>query len=228
MRWILIATLVVLIAVGAGHRSLYAQSDRPEVQFNVDGVGKVTLEPDYAILVFAIETVGTTAQGAIRENAARTEALLKYLREAAKTGDRIETGGFSVAPQRKGYVVINQVQLRTLQVKQIGALLDLAVRWGADDVWIGGFGRENTRQAAQQAVREAMQRARETAVAGASGMGMRIARVVLIQPSVEYLEGPLALNQRSTHAALRSSGTPVQPGLLTLTARVHMQFVLLP
>ncbi len=228
MRWIVMALLIVLLAgVATDRQRVQAQGERPEVQFAVNGVGRVTLDPDFGIVVFSIETIGTTAQGAIRENAARMEALLKHLRAAAKPGDRIETAGFRLAAQRRGYVVINQVQVRTTQVKEIGSLIDLAIRGGADDVSSVAFGRENTKQAAQQAVREAMQHARETAEAVSAGMGMRVARVTHIEPTVEHLEGPLALSE-AYDAARRSAVTPIVPGLLTLTARVHMRFVLLP
>ncbi|MBI3998397.1 MAG: SIMPL domain-containing protein [Armatimonadetes bacterium] len=231
MGRIILAMLVVLGVLAVGARSpLAAQPERLDVQFAVNGVGRVTLEPDFAVLAFSIETIGTTAQAAIRDNAARVEVLLKHLREVARPGDRIETAGFRLAAQRRGYVVVNQVQVRTLQMKEIGAIIDVAARGGADDVAMVAIGREHTRQAAQQAVREAMQRARETADAVAAGLGMRVGRIVSIEPTVEHVEGPLAMPVAAdTLRAMRSSSEPtIMPGLLTLTARVHMRFVLAP
>jgi len=222
----MLATLVML-AAGTPHftRPAAAQGDRPEVHFTVNGLGRVTLEPDFAVLVFSIETIGTTAQAAMRDNATRIETLLKHLREVTKPGDRVETAGFRLSAQRRGYSVTHQVQVRTYQVKDLGAIIDQAVRGGADDVPMIAVGREQTKQAAQQAVREAMQRARETADAVAAGLGMRVGRIISIEPAVEQVDGPL---MAAADTVLRSGSTTIQPGLLTLTARVHMRFVLVP
>src|SRR3989304_6358208 len=99
----MLATLVML-AAGTPHftRPAAAQGDRPEVHFTVNGLGRVTLEPDFAVLVFSIETIGTTPQAAMRDNATRIETLLKHLREVTKPGDRVETAGFRLSAQRRG------------------------------------------------------------------------------------------------------------------------------
>ena len=72
-----------------------------------------------------------------------------------------------------------------------------------------------------------MQRARENAEAVAAGLGMRVLRIMSIEPSLEQIEGPMVFNQ----AALRSGAadaTQIQPGALTLTAQVRIHFVLGP
>ncbi len=221
----LIVTVGILISslMAVPRATAQAQS---EIQFTITGVGRVTLEPDFAIVVFTVNAIGKTAQGAIAENARAVEALIKKLRTFVFHGDRIETAGFRLAPDRGGFLVMTQVQVRTTQVKEVGRLIDLAIRGGADEVNTVGFGRSHTKQATQQAVREAMQQAREHADAVAAGLGMRVIRIVWIEPSLEQLEGPLAL--ASPDATARASSAQIQPGLLTLTARVNIRFMLGP
>ncbi len=218
---------VILGLAGAVARPLLPAAGaqaQPEVRFGVTGRGSVGLEPDYAIVIFAMQSISKTAQGAIADNAAAVEALQKQLRTFIRPGDRIESAGFYLGPERGGFVVVNQVQVRTLQVKEVGRLIDLAVRAGADNVSAVMFGREHTNDAARQAVREAMQNARETAEAVAAGLGLRVLRTTQIEPSLEQIEGPLAARDY----ARSSAETQIQPGRLTLTAQVRMYFVLGP
>jgi uncharacterized protein YggE len=233
MRLTMLYRVMLLIIAGLVMGALMAPisqataQPQPEVQFYGSGVGRVRLEPDYAIVVFAVQAISKTAQGAIAENAKSVEALLRQLRAHIQPGDRIETAGFHLGPGYGGFVVVNRVQVRTTRVKDVGGLIDLGVRAGADDVSSVGFGREHTKEAAQQAVREAMQRARENAEAVAAGLGMRVLRIMSIEPSLEQIEGPMVFNQ----AALRSGAadaTQIQPGALTLTAQVRIHFVLGP
>jgi len=200
----------------------------PEVQFDITGVGRVGLEPDYGIVVFAVRSISRTAQGAIGENARAIDALTKALRTFTRPGDRIETAGFQLGPERGGFVVVNQVQVRTTQVKEVGRLIDLAVGAGADDISAVAFGREHTKEAAQRAVREAMQRARENAEAVAAGLGMRVQRITHIEPSLEQIEGPLVARDYAPASRPAMEPTQIQPGRLTLTAHVRVRFLLGP
>ncbi len=222
---------VVLGIAGAALRPLVpvarAQTS-PEVQFDVTGVARVGLEPDYAIVIFTVQSISRTAQGAIGENARAVEALTKALRTFTRPGDRIETAGFHLGPERAGFVVVTQVQVRTTQVKAVGRLIDLAVQAGADDVSAVAFGREHTKEAAQRAVREAVQRAQENAAAVAAGLGMRVVRITHIEPSLEQVEGPLVARDYAPAARSATEATQIEPGRLTLTAQVRMRFILGP
>ncbi len=46
------------------------------MQFDITGVGRVGLEPDYSIVVFAVRSISRTAQGAITDDARAVEALM--------------------------------------------------------------------------------------------------------------------------------------------------------
>lgn len=233
MRLTMLYRVVLLIIAGLVMGVLVAPipqvtaQPQPEVQFYATGVGRVRLEPDFAIVAFSVQAISKTAQGAIAENARSVEALLKQLRAHTQPGERIETAGFHLGPVAGGFVVVNQVQVRTTRVKEVGRLIDLAVRAGADDVSSVGFGREHTKEAARQAVREAMQRARESAEAVAAGLSMRVLGIVSIEPSLEQIEGPM-LERQAAQRSGAADATEIQPGLLTLTAQVRIHFLLGP
>src|SRR3970282_2907764 len=91
------------------------------------------------ISVFACRPTSRTAQGAIGENARAIDALTKALRTFTRPGDRIETAGFQLGPERGGFVVVNQGQGRTSQVTEVGRLIDLAVGAGAGGNRAGGL-----------------------------------------------------------------------------------------
>ncbi len=225
--FLLMGLIGLLIGSRAAALPTAQGQSQSEVQFAITGVGRVTLEPDFAIVVFTVQTISKTAQGAMNENARSVAALVKQLQAFVRRGDRIETAGFRLGPDRGGFFVFTQVQVRTTQVKGVGRLVDLAIRGGADEVTAVGFGREHAREAAQQAVREALERARENADAVAAGLGLRSIRVISIEPSLEELEGPMVLREADVSQA-RASNSQIQPGLLTLTARVTVRFVLAP
>ncbi len=202
-----------------------ATQAQTDVEFISTGIGRVNLEPDYAIVIFTVRSFGKTAQGAVTENAKNVENLFKQLRSVVYPGDRIESAGFHLAPSYRGVLVSTDVQVRTTQVKDVGRLIDMGVRGGADEVSSVGFGREHTKEATQEAVRQAIQHARDTAGAVAAGLGLRPVRILSIEPLVDQVQGPMVV----TDARAASSAEPsIQPGLLTLTVRVSMRFVLAP
>ncbi len=153
-----------------------ATQAQTDVEFSSTGIGRVTLEPDFAIVTFTVRAFSKTAQGAVAENAKNVESLIKQLRMFVRTGDRIETSGFRLAPNYRGFLVGTDVQVRTTQVKDVGRLIDMGIRGGADEVSSVGFGREHTKEATQEAVRQAIQQARESAGAVAAGLGLRPVR----------------------------------------------------
>lgn len=206
--------------------STVAANSQSDVEFSSTGIGRVALEPDFAIVIFTVRAVSKTAQGAVSENAKNVENVIKQLRGFVRPGDRIETTGFGLAPSYRGFLVSTDVQVRTTQVKDLGRLIDMGVRGGADEVSSVGFGREHTKEAIQEAVRQAIQQARESAGAVAAGLGLRPVRMLSIEPSVEQPQGPMAVKDAARAAS--SAESQIQPGLLTLTARVSIRFVLAP
>lgn len=225
-RALLLALIAsVTLPALAASRSAAAQSEPAEVQFNSTGVGRVSVEPDVAVVVFSVRAISKTAQGAVGDNVRNVDALLKSLRAFAGSGDRIETAGFRLVPVAAGFVVATDIQVRTTRVKDVGRLIDVGIRGGADEVASIGFGREHTRQATQAAVQQAIAQARESAAAVAAGLGLRSIRIVSIEPSVEQPEGAMVLHSTAKAASAESA---IQPGLLTLTVRVAIRFVLAP
>ena len=225
----LMLTLVTGLALStlAATSPAGGQSAKSEVRFNNTGVGRMSVEPDFAVVVFSVRAISKTAQGAVAENTRNVDALLNALHAFTGSGDRIETAGFQLAPVSGAYLVATEVQVRTLRVKDVGRLIDVGVRGGADRVASIGFGREHTKEAIQAAVQQAIVQARENAAAVAAGLGLRSIRIVSIEPSIDQPEGAMVLHV----VAARENASPestIQAGPLTLTAHVAIQFLLAP
>ena len=93
--------LLLLVALGAGASA--QERTTPEgysrVRVTVTGEALVTSQPDTAVLQLAVVTQSASAAEAQAQNAARTEAVVRALREAAGAGAEVKTSGYSVQPQ---------------------------------------------------------------------------------------------------------------------------------
>jgi uncharacterized protein YggE len=159
--------------------------------------------------------------------------VLAALKRLGVKDEDLRTSGVSLQPnygrqpdQIDGYIATNSVSVTVQDVKRVGEFLDATVTAGANQAGGIQFGiKDDTafrRQALEQAVKGA--RARADAIAGAAGL-----RVVGIQSLTDVSSGatppPLPGPRLAAAAADGASAqVPVQPGQLTVTARVQVVY----
>jgi uncharacterized protein YggE len=226
-----LATAVLL----AGAPAAVAQADRaPERSIQVSSSGEVQVTPDAAEIVLAVESVGTTAQQAGQANARVMQAVIAAVGAAGVPRDSVLTRGYSVypeyaeaksgeAPRIRGYRASNEVVVKVPRLDQVGSLIDVALGAGANRFQGVNFLVRNPEPSRQEALRRAVQRARESAEVIASALGVRLGPVMTATTSIS-IPRPVAYARMAVMA--EAAPTPIQPGEQTVRADVTVSFAI--
>jgi uncharacterized protein YggE len=142
---------------------------------------EVKFTPDRATISISVQTRATTAAAAASDNAKKQNAVLAALRGLGLTNEQLSTTGYSVNPEYRydpnrtptltGYTVTNTVLADIHDLKQIGKVLDTALANGSNMVSSLDFYASNTDAARQQALADAVVKARADAEVAAKAAG---------------------------------------------------------
>jgi uncharacterized protein len=195
-----------------------AQAPAPPPQVVVTGRGEVTLAPDEATVVLAMETHAGSAAAAGAQNAQRIRAIRDALVRLGIPADSIATIGYSVSPDYQGgrdrpngYIAANTLRVKTRRVDQLGEIVDAALAAGANRVGYVQFGSSRTAEARRAALAQAIAEARLDAEAMARAGGGALGPLLELN-TVNLARGdvPVALQGVRIRGAA-SAETPITP-----------------
>jgi uncharacterized protein YggE len=218
-----------------------AESGPGENQIESKGSTKVTVsgdsivqaQPDTAIVMVSVVTQGRRALDAQSENANKTDAVVRALKNAAGPGAEIKTSGYSLQPQRvykegqpptiTGYEVRNSVIVTMSDLTRVGSVIDATSQAGANDFGGISFTLRKDRPARDQALAEATREAVSKAQVIATALGGRVVRIVEVQEEgmarpIPYYQGTMQMQMMKTNGA----PTPIEAGTLDITSRVQL------
>jgi len=205
---------------------LRAPGGPPTLEATADAVVRVV--PDMATLTLGVVTEAANAKSAADDNARRSTDVVNALARAGVTGKDVRTQALALtpvydnrpsdAPRIRAYRATNQIVVTTTNLGLVGQLLDEATRAGANVAGDLRFGLTDPGTAQTAAYRQATREALARATAMAEAIGKRIVRVVEIRTIDLGTPRPLVMEMARTTAAPAS--TPVEPGELTVQARV--------
>jgi uncharacterized protein YggE len=208
----------------------------PPTQLSLTAEAETRLAPDQLQLAAGVVTEAPSAAEALAGNAARMNAVIAALKAAGVAERDIQTSSLSVTPQyryqpnqpplRTGYQARNSVTLKTQKLGDAGRLLDALVKAGANEVSGPSFSVADPETALDKARASAVAKARARAQVYAAAAGMTVKRIVSISEPGSELPMPLPRPMMARMSADAVESTPVEPGELTLTARVTMLFEL--
>jgi uncharacterized protein len=223
-----------------------AQTVQTSRTVRVAGFGEVQARPNRAQLSFAVETTGATAADAASANAELMDRVIRALQSAGVSPTDIETQGYSLYPEYEqprpprdgmmvepqqpriiGYRAMNQVRARTRQLDAVGQLIDVALEAGANRFDGVFFDLVDSQAEQREAMLRAVASARETAEAIAQGLGVRLGAVLDASTLMDVVQPqPMYAMQRDFGGAPPppAAPTPIQPGSLTIQARVNVVF----
>jgi len=200
----------------------------------VTGESVVESQPDTGVVQLAVVTQNASASEAQAENAARTEAVVRAVREAAGPGAEVKTSGYSLQPQyayKEGaaptitsYIARNAVMVTTGQLNRIGPVIDAASRAGANNVDNLSFTLRRDDEPRDRALAEATREALRKARVVAQALDGRIVRVVEVQESGTVRPPVPIPYQRELRVAdaVANVQTPVEPGTLEVRSQVQL------
>lgn len=155
--------------------------------------GRTTRVPDVATIRAGVVSQGSTASGALSDNAARMARVLAALKRAGVAARDIRTANVSLSPQYRyadgqapvvtGYQANNSVAVRFRDVAKSGTILDALVAEGANQIDGPSLSLDQPDAALDEARTDAVKTARARAELYAKAAGQSVARIVSIAES---------------------------------------------
>lgn len=228
------AGLGLALTFSAAAPAALAQAEAPAAEsmfrattLNLAAYGETRVQPDMAMITLGVMTEGKTAAEAMAANAARMTAVMASLKKAGIAEKDIQTSNLNLSPQYRyqenqppilvGYQVSNQVTIRVLDLKKLGAAVDATVNAGANQVHGISFGLQDA-TAAENAAREAAVKALSAkADLYARATGHRVSRLVSLSEGGGYTpRPPMPLMEMQMARGMAKDATPVAGGELTV------------
>ncbi len=205
------------------------RKDPPPTRVTVIGEASLNAQPDAAVMIFSVVTQSAQALEAQQQNASKSDAVIKAVKDAAGANAEIKTNAYNLQPQQDyrdnklpkivGYETRNSLMVTISDLTKVGTVIDAASRAGANSIdRVSFILKDNSVVSGQvlaQATRQAMTKARSIAEA----MGGRVARLV------EEQETPglgAAGNMAYSDSLERQRETPIQAGPINVSSRVQL------
>jgi uncharacterized protein YggE len=203
-------------------------SDEPKDGITVTATGHVRAVPDEAEFSLGITTKGQTAREALAANSARMRELIEALKGVGVADRDMQTQDMSVGANYEadgkegGYSARNSLSVRITELDRAGAILDVASRAGANEVYGPSLTRSDREGLETRALKDAVANARKRAEALAEATGVSLGDVTAISEQSQP-DGPVwAMAER----AAADSKVPIEPGREEITASVTVTFAI--
>ncbi len=199
----------------------------------VSGIGEVKAQPDISTVSVIVTSRGKTASDAINTNASSAQKLINVLSSAGIAQKDIQTQNVNVFPVYKdkinsqnatnnviAYEASNSITVTVRKVHDTGSIIDLISNTG--DYTISGinFSLEDDKSEKTEALDKAVNDAKDKANAIAKSARTKIIGIKKIN-----VENSFTAN-RFADAGIAASPTPVQPGDLTVSASVSVEYLI--
>ncbi|CAM3161751.1 SIMPL domain-containing protein [Filibacter tadaridae] len=196
----------------------------------VNGTGNFEVEPTIAQIQFEVRTENKDLSRAQQENAYVMNQVIESLLGLGISREDIKTSSYNIFPQYdyvegkqlfRGYQVSNTITVKIRNIEQVGNVIDVAVQNGVNSVSSIQFMIENEELYYRQALSLALKDASAKAQTIAETMQIQFDPIP-IKIVEEGSGGPIAF--QSFAAKETSVSTPIEPGQITISATVNVQF----
>jgi len=231
---VILVVLAVFLVSGCGTRANVVTSEIPKI-IQTYGEAEVKVEPDLARIAIAVETRGSEAEAAVEENASLTNTVIEALKKFGLAEEDIKTGSYSLYSYREWfngipareevmtYQVTNEVVVTTTRLEEVGEMIDLAVKAGANRINYINFELENPQELHMQALKLATEQAARKAEAIADSSGEKISGLYRIREErTDYM--PYVHRQEVAEDMGMGALTPIIPDEVVIRAMVTAEF----
>ncbi|MDQ2855744.1 MAG: SIMPL domain-containing protein [Acidobacteriota bacterium] len=203
----------------------------PPTRVTVIGEASLNTQPDAAVMIFSVVTQSPQALEAQQQNAGKSDAVIKAVKDTAGANAEIKTNSYTLQPQNDyrdnklpkiiGYETRNSLMVTISDLTKVGLVIDAASRAGANSIERVSFILKDNSAASGQVMAEATRQAMTKARAIAQSMGGQVVRLV-----EEQEQGTTGL-QPGEYTYVRASvarqwETPVQAGPIKVNSRVQL------
>lgn len=209
----------------------------------VTGSAEVKVKPDIANINVGVVSSAVTAAQALADNSALMNTLFAVIKAQGIEEKDLRTSNLSVQPQYSqpqpgargefvprvvGYQVTNTVHVKVRQIERLGAMLDILIQNGANQVYGIAFDVDKSEELLDKVRGAAVADARRRASLYCSGDKVKPGAVMHIEE--QGLEGhfPQPMYGGGMRAMAAASPAPVAGGESTLSVKVKVVFQLEP
>jgi uncharacterized protein len=204
----------------------------------VSSRGEVKVVPDRATIQMSVQTRAETAAAAAADNATKQEAVIKALRALGIAERDISTSNYSVYPEQRyqenrepvivGYNVTNTLSVELKSISLVGKAIDAALGKGANMITSLQFYASNTEAARQEAIGQAVKKARSDADAAARAAGGTIAGLIELSVGSYYSPPPRPMDMQIRATAAAAPATPISAGDQTVGVDISTRWQFTP
>ncbi len=202
-------------------------------QIGVASRGEVKVVPDRATIQMSVQTRAETAAAAAADNATKQKAVIEALRAIGIAANDIGTSNYSVYPEQRyvegkepvtvGYNVTNTLSVELKSIALVGRAIDAALAKGANMITSLQFYASNTESARQEAIAQAVKKARVDAESAARAAGGTISGMLEISIGSYYAPPPRPMDMQ-VRATVGAKETPISAGDQTLGVDVSTRW----
>jgi uncharacterized protein YggE len=228
---VLLLTLV-LSACGPAATSAPAAVQPPQRTINISGTGQVTIKPDIAYINIGVHTEDPSASNAVAQNNTNSQAVIDALKAAGVAADDLQTTNFNISPNNvtspdgkttsTTYMVDNTVYVKVRDLTKLGAVLDAAVKAGANNVNSIQLDLVDKTKALSDARAAAVKAAKDEATQLASAAGVTLGDIQSITYN-ENTPGPI-MYSRAAGLGAADASVPVSAGTMDISVNVTMTY----
>jgi uncharacterized protein YggE len=204
-----------------------AQAEVKPADILVNGIGEVTVTPNTVYISLGVSTRGGEAAETSRRNAEKTSAVLKAIAAHDIPDDDVRTDDYRLEGVEdskngalfiKGYEVSNTIRITVRTVAKAGAVLDSALKAGANTVGGVSFSLADPQKAEDDALVKAIEDATRKAKIAAKAASFGAIRLQQIRLGGAY-------DTEYSLPGYASSRTALKSGRQTIKVVLSAQFV---
>lgn len=212
------------------NKSISFPSYKCPLTIEVLGLGTAAAAPDRAIVVLGAITEGPVLPAVQSENAKIITTIIQSLLKLNIPREKIQTHDFGIEIQYdfqegkqvfRGYKVTHLLQITNDRVELTGILVDTAVASGANNITDIKFTTSQPEVYENQALSVAIRNAQQKAVTIANTLGVTL---FTVPSQIQEITGTAEPTPYTTAMFAKSSVTPIQPGQLTIYAKVRVWY----
>ncbi|MFZ2803700.1 MAG: SIMPL domain-containing protein [Patescibacteria group bacterium] len=203
---------------------------------SIDGYGKVTAQPDLAMVDLGVTTQGAAVKDAQTQNTQKMNAIIAALKAMSIADADIQTSNYSISPnydytngtqKLTGYTISQEVTVKVRNLDSLGDVLSQAGNLGANQVNGVSFTIDDPTSIQAQARDKALADARTKAEDVAKTLGLTIVKAVTFSESsgsTPPVPLPFAMDASAGIAGKSVPSPSVQSGSLDVESNVTVTF----
>lgn len=234
---IVIAAVIAILSLGLVQPASATELPAAPIVV-VNGYATASSSPDQAVVNLSVINIDKKLSTAQSKTNQSSQKLVKAIKSQGIEDKDITTTDYRVSPRYDysqkengqppeitGYEVRNSIKLTIKDINKTGAILDLALKSGANSISNIRFDKADKSILENQALSNAVKNAQTKASTIASALGMKLGPVVQVNQSGYQLEPyPIRFNSMNE---CKGAGASINPGELNVSASITISYQLI-